>query len=292
MGLFLTTIVSLLKAFFFIIKIPLIILACFVILFFVACVFQLSLFRFKGYKKPKGVYHPVKRKGKLRRLFWDFPRQIALDYFNRAPDEFRYSGVHLFCGEQGAGKTIALVEFMRRMQSEYPKAKCITNLEYEYQDDALDDWHQLIDYNNGKYGVIVGIDEMQNWFSSGKNELPPQMLEVVTQNRKNRRIILGTSQVRTRVNKAIREQVTLLYEPITFFNALTWVRISKPVLDETGAWKEFKRRGCYFFVHDKALRDMYDTYKCIESLSKEGFKPMPSDIVTNTTTVIKMQKAR
>ena len=48
---------------------------------------------------------------------------------------------------------------------------------------------------------------------SGKNQLPEGMLEVATQNRKNRRIICCTAQVFTRVNKGLREQVTNVYEP-------------------------------------------------------------------------------
>lgn len=32
-----------------------------------------------------------------------------------------------------------------------------------------------------------------------------------------------------------------------------------------------KSRGFYFFVHDEKLRESYDTYRVIESLSKSGF---------------------
>lgn len=38
----------------------------------------------------------------------------------------------------------------------------------------------------------------------------------------------------------------------------------------------------YFFVHDDKLRDSYDTYHVIESLSKSGFKPR-SEVQENTT---------
>ncbi len=48
-----------------------------------------------------------------------------------------------------------------------------------------------------------------------------------------------------------------------------------------GNVKEFKKRGMYFFVHDDKLRNSYDTYHVIESLSKSGFKPR-SEVQTNT----------
>lgn len=191
----------------------------------------------------------------------------------REPDFFRYQGLHIFCGEQGSGKTIALVEFMMRMQKEYPEAKIMTNFGYLKQNTELVHWKQLLDYKNGFKGVIVGIDELQNWFSSNESaNFPVEMLEVVTQNRKNRRVILGTSQVFMRLAKPIREQATLIYEPITLLGCLTIVRVKKPILDAVGNIIEKKSRGWYFFVHTDELREAYDTYKVIERLSKSGFK--------------------
>ena len=35
---------------------------------------------------------------------------------------------------------------------------------------------------------------------------------------------------------------------------------------------EWDKKGSYFFVHDRELRDSYDTYKVIEALSHSGFK--------------------
>ncbi len=49
-----------------------------------------------------------------------------------------------------------------------------------------------------------------------------------------------------------------------------------------GNVKEFKKRGMYFFVHDDKLRNSYDTYHVIESLSKSGFKSR-SEVQENTT---------
>lgn len=231
------------------------------------------LVKFKGYKIKKGTRQPVKKPNFLYQLFIAFPRRYAKDMLKREPDFFRYQGLHIFCGEQGSGKTIALVEFMMRMQKEYPEAKIMTNFGYLKQNTELVHWKQLLDYKNGFKGVIVGIDELQNWFSSNESaNFPVEMLEVVTQNRKNRRVILGTSQVFTRLAKPIREQATLIYEPITLLGCLTIVRVKKPILDAVGNIIEKKSRGWYFFVHTDELREAYDTYKVIERLSKSGFK--------------------
>ena len=289
--MFLSIVKTMLQVIWTIAKIPLFIVAIFLLILFVLCMAQYVYLRLKGYELKQGEHYRVKKESIFKRLVVDAPRRIVLDKFNQDPEFFRFQGLHVFCGEQGSGKTIALVEFIMRMQKEYPKAKCITNLGYTGEDDVLSEWQQLLTYNNGKKGVIVGIDEIQNWFASGKNTLPESMLEVVTQNRKNRRIIVATSQVFTRMAKGLREQCTLIYEPITFLGCITWVRIKKPILDSDGNVVEKKYRGSYFFVHTQELRDAYDTYKVIHTLSKEGFKEKPLEINNyNTTNVITSMK--
>ena len=290
--MFLSIIKAMIQVTWAIAKIPLLIVAIFLLILFVLCMVQYVYLRLKGYELKRGEHYRVKKESFFKRLFVDAPRRIVLDKFTRDPEFFRFQGLHVFCGEQGSGKTIALVEFIMRMQREYPKAKCITNLGYTGEDDVLTQWQQLLTYNNGKKGVIVGIDEMQNWFASGKNTLPESMLEVVTQNRKNRRIIVATSQVFTRMAKGLREQCTLIYEPITFLGCITWVRIKKPILDSDGNVTEKKYRGSYFFVHSQELRDAYDTYKVIHTLSKEGFKDKPLEVNNYNTTVISSKKVK
>lgn len=283
--MFVDTLKMLLGILFTFAKIPLFILAALFALFGVFCFVQYLVLFSKGYRLPKGKRVRVKKKGFFRRLFVEAPRRILLDLFERDPEFFRFQGLHVFCGEQGSGKTIAMVEMMLRIQKEYPNAKCITNFGYVHEDTELTDWRQLLTYTNGQKGVLVGIDELQNWFASGKNTLPEQMLEVVTQNRKNRRIILGTSQVFTRMAKGLREQCTLIYEPLTIAGAITWVRVKKPVLDFEGNVLKKVSRGSYFFVHTPELREAYDTYKVIHSLAADGFKERPMEVVTNVNTV-------
>ena len=188
--------------------------------------------------------------------------------------------------DNGAGKTVSMIEFAMRMQEEYPLAKCCSNLAYKYEDNKLKDWRMLMNYKNGKKGVIVIMDELQNWFSSNDSKnFPPEMLGVITQNRKNRRIILGTSQNFYLLAKAIRSQATEVRRCTTLLGCLTIVRRAEPILDSEGNVAEWKNRGMYFFVHNKKLREAYDTYKVIENLSKSGFKEQLPDMSTNITIV-------
>lgn len=282
-----------LSMFWAVFKIPVMILSVILALIFILVSLRLVVYRFKFGKKKKGSRRILKKRGLLKKLLVDFPERLAKDIYNRDPDFFRYQGMHLFCGEQGSGKTMAMVEFMRRMQYEYPLSNCITNFGYKYQDDVLSHWKQLVTYKNGFEGVIVGIDELQNWFSSNDSRnFPPQMLEVVTQNRKNRRVIIGTSQVFTRLAKPIREQATLIYLPTTICGCITFVRVKKPILTSEGEVQEYKSRGWYFFVHDDDLRNAYDTYKVIESLASSGFveNKEVNTTIFNTNNVVMSKK--
>ena len=65
----------------------------------------------------------------------------------------------------------------------------------------------------------------------------------------------------------------------TLFGCLTIVRRVEPILDSEGNVVEWKKRGMYCYVHNKEVRESYDTWKVIENLRKSGFKENTS--VTN-----------
>lgn len=265
--------VGVLKSFFNLLKYPIYLVITIVILFFILVFINIIILYTKGYRFKKGQRNRVKKKGILRRLLIDAPRMAAMDLIESDPEYFKHQGCIIFSGRQGAGKSIGMVEFAMRMQEEYPLAKCISNMDYKYQDEKLSHWKKLIDYKNGKKGVIVVMDELQNWFSSNQSKnFPPEMLSVITQNRKNRRIILGTSQNFYLLAKAIRSQATEVRDCVTLARCITIVRRREPILDSEGNVAEWKNRGIYFFVHNKKLRDAYDTYSVVDSLTKSGFQ--------------------
>lgn len=210
----------------------------------------------------------------FRRLFWEFPRQFVLDRYNRNPDDFREYGFRMVTGEQGKGKTVTLVYLLLKYQEMYPKLKVTTNFAYVNEDNCISHWSDLLNFTNDNFGVISVLDEVQNWFNSLESkDFPVEMLGEITQQRKQKKMILGTTQVFTRAAKPIREQTYLLYEPVTLFGCITFVVKRKPILSEDGCCKEKKFKGCFFFVHNEKIRNAYDTYKKIEKMSKVGFKP-------------------
>ena len=250
------------------------ILLCAVAPFFFSTLMFCIYYRKKGIKRIKNEKGKFKVHCKLRRLFIDFPKQYAHDLMTIDPNTFREYGMHLLCGEQGSGKTTLMAYLIRKYKTIYPRVKVRSNFSCTMQDYPLTSWEELTLDTNGIFGEIDCIDEIQNWFSSNQSKnFPPDMLTIITQQRKVRRCILATSQIFTRVAKPIRENTYLMYYPFTAFGCITFVRVYKPILDEQGGLKEKKLKKFFFFVHDEELRSMFDSYKTICSLTSSGFKP-------------------
>lgn len=264
---------EIIKVFIEFLKYPFYFICVSILLVLSSCSFFYVKGLFQGKRIPKGNRRRLRKPSLLTKIFILMPKQFIDDLFNRPADFFTYQGLIIFEGRQGSGKTISMVRYMKDMQYEYPDALCTTNLAYTDENVPLKTWKMLIDYKNGYKGVVVAMDELQNWFSSNDSKnFPPEMLSVITQNRKNRRIILGTSQNFYLLAKAIRSQATEVRRCTTLFGCLTIVRRLEPILDSEGNVVEWKKRGMYCFVHDKELRESYNTWKVIENLKNSGFK--------------------
>lgn len=273
---------SVLWAFISFLKYPFLILFSIALIFYLLVFIRLIINACKGRKLKKGSRRIVKKPSFFRKLFIDLPKRYTEDILERDPDFFRYQGLIIYEGRQGSGKTSTMVHDTMLIQEEYPKCKVTSNLAYANEDVPLEDWRQLITFKNGIYGVVVLMDELQNWFSSGDSRnFPPEMLQVITQNRKNRRVIFGTAQNFYLLAKAIRSQCTEVRQCLTLLGCLTIVRRRQPILDSEGNVVKWKNLGFYWYVHDEKLRKSYDTFKVIERLAKVGFVEKKEEASSN-----------
>lgn len=250
--------------------------------FIIMFLFWFAFYYIKGKRRKKPKYRKKYKKPSFfmlivqffKKLFVDFPRRVVLDWYNANPDAFTEYGIHIIAGEQGSGKSIAAAELILRLRKQYPACKLYTNIDFTDQDGKVTSPDDFIMRNNGDLGMIVFLDEIQNWFSSMESkDFPVDCLEDITQQRKQKKIFIGTSQVFTRVSKPIREQTTFLYNPLTIAGAMTIVRVYKAKLDDAGTVKNERLRKVYFFVHTDEIRNAYDTYERVQRLMKAGYKP-------------------
>lgn len=249
-------------------------------MFFMAFFFQFVHFR-TGKNKLKPIKDETIPENKVplwKRLFWELPKQFVYDRLTLDPNRFSEYGLYLFTGEQGSGKSMAMCHYIRQLQQKYPRLVVRTNFGYDQENAPLTDWRDMTLDTNGIYGELDCIDEIQNWFSSNASRnFPADMLTLITQQRKVRRQIVATSQIFTRVAKPIRENTYLIACPFTLGGCVTFVRVFRPYLDSEGNLKDKKLIKFYFFVHTNELRNCYDSYKTIMTLSESGFKEEKGD---------------
>ncbi len=269
---------SLIKAFIQLVKSLLFMTIPIFIVFFVWCFIVILFYfyyRFVKKIKPKSLeISPQPFPGFFQNLFFLFPKRLALDILERDRSEFQEYGIHVVVGEQGSGKSITVVCLLRKWKARYPQLKIYTNdFEYDKQDGIIENWQDIIDYKNGKKGVVNVLDEMQTWFPSSrdKSTVPPELLGEICQQRKQRKAMLGTVQVFTRLAKPFREQTRYIYVPKTFLGCFTIVRVTKAKYYDYTKDKFSRYCRTFIFAHTKELREAYNTYKIIEKYKEAEF---------------------
>ncbi len=185
-------------------------------------------------------------------------------------DGFPYAGMWIFSGQQGSGKTLLMMHMVKQIIEEYPKALIVSNISiYGVPSIPYTGIEDFEKYKNGADGVIFVIDEIHILFNALESaKMPLSTMQVWAQNRKNRRLILGTSQRFNRVAKGVREQTTWNYEchrPL--FNLIYSYRVLDGAnYDENGKYviedeDDAPRRS--FYVPSVSVMRMYNTLEVV-----------------------------
>lgn len=193
------------------------------------------------------------------------------------PDYFYPAGIWVFTGAQGSGKTLSAVQCLKKVCKEYPKAKVCSNIEIKGLDREIipfTDYSQLSSLSNGIEGVIFFLDEIHIlWNSLESKDVPISEMACFCQMRKNRRVIIGTSQKYSRIAKPIREQLQYI---IDCKNVLGFVQFNN-IIDpsesvEVNGTIQAKTIGTKVWFHSPALYNSYDTlFKIEKAKRKRGF---------------------
>lgn len=227
----------------------------------------------KSAKELFEVLHEQKMIIKILRFFKHFLKDMKI---NRANPHFEEYGLTVYCGHQGSGKSISMVERLEQIRRDYPEVMILTNFGYSNQNEALSDWQQLIDVRNGEKGIVFCIDEIQNEFDVYETRnFNLDLLKVVTQQRKQGIKILATSQIFTRVTKPLREQCYEVVECRTIAKRWTFQRCFDAddynmLIDSVDVEKKQKiaRKWRKNFVQSDAIRNKFDSYAVIDSMKK------------------------
>lgn len=202
--------------------------------------------------------------------------RYKVDFRRQHPEYFDPDGLLIFCGPQGSGKTLSAVQYCRKIIAQYPGCKFVSNVRIDGLPDDLeqieyDGLDSLFNVSNGYAGVLYLIDEIHLEFNSleSKNMSIEEMTEFAQQ-RKQRKHIVGTSQVFMRLAKPLREQIKRVVLCQNYFGLVQ----HNQLIDGTTATEEGGKLKCdvlgnYWWLHTPDLYGCYDTYAKMHRYKKE-----------------------
>ncbi len=222
---------------------------------------MISSLAFQGSKNIKNIFKLMKYKKNFKK---------------ENPDYFDPEGLLIFCGAQGEGKTLSAVQYVRELSWQYPKMILVTNVDIKglcpavkvYEYDGID---CLTKYENGYLGVVYLIDEIHLEFNSLESKnIPIEVMTEISQQRKQRKHIVGTSQIFMRMAKPLREQIKNLVICKKLFGCIQYNKLidGETIHEDNGkVVMEIRKKSWWF--HTPELYDSYDTYAKMKRYRKE-----------------------
>lgn len=203
-----------------------------------------------------------------------FKRKQAKEHPERMPCD----GIICFCGEQGSGKTLSAVNYAYNLCKAYPKAVVCTNLSltWDLENEVVpySGPDQMLALDNGDYGIVFLLDEMHIEFNSLESKgMDVHIFELVSQQRKSRKHIVGTSQVFGRLAKPFREQFKYAVCCDNYMGLLFRQQIFKATNVSSGEdiTTKLMPRAVKMFIPCPADFGYYDTTQIIRRLRDHGF---------------------
>lgn len=216
----------------------------------------------RGSRNPKHIFSTLRYK---------------LLFARNNPDYFYPDGIWIFCGPQGSGKTLSLVQVLKEILVDYPKAIVCSNLDIRGLDREVipfTDYSQIESLTNGINGVIFVIDEIHVlWNSLESKDIPIGEMACMCQMRKDRRLILGTAQRLNRIAKPIREQLKYVIDCRNIFGLIQVNDIVDPNDGEEVDGHLNATKICTRIWFHRP--DLYDSYDTLFKITKAHREPKP-----------------
>lgn len=181
------------------------------------------------------------------------------------------TGTRAYKGFQGRGKSLSMTDYVYKIQQKFPNCVIFSNIKMK----GLENFHYTatdkevmegLKFNNGSNGVINVIDEC-HLFCNKKTGISLDWLTQISQQRKERRKIVISSQIWEDLDVSLRKQVP----EIVRCNNIGNVQINKVSNGETLRYD--KTRGEYvadtigyeIFKRNDEYFARYDTFQKIET---------------------------
>ena len=202
--------------------------------------------------------------------------RYKMNFMRENPFYFEPEGIMIFCGSQGSGKTLSAVQYVKKVCEAYPMCVLVTNVDIS----GLPEHTEVIEYDgleslknveNGQFGVLYFIDEIHLELNSLESKnIDMDTIVELSQQRKQRKHIVGTSQVYMRMAKPLREQVKDVILCKNVFKILQY----NTLIDGFSSYEENGKLKCEvvcrrLWFHSPSLYGSYDTYAKMRRYKKE-----------------------
>lgn len=219
----------------------------------------------------------LKRKINLKSL--NFIRWVLVDFLRGKVRKF--FGIYLYVALPGEGKTMSMVAHMERVRERYgKKVYFATNFNYKYQDRKIEHWLDIVETskyctkNNLK--CVIAIDEIHTTFdSSDWQSFPPELLSLLSFNRKVQLQFICSSQIYDRVPKKIRDITNYVVICKNIFGRDRLFRnyyFEKNNYDTDFTGKRKKASFIREFVADDKFHGLYNTLEQVDKLTEDAKK--------------------
>lgn len=179
-------------------------------------------------------------------------------------------GTIVFKGFQGSGKTLSMVHYVFELQKQFPKCivfsnviiRGLKNFHFLENDDAV---AEAISATNGSHGVVLLLDEAHLFFNK-KNGISLDVLTAISQQRKDRRRIILSSQIWEELDVSLRKQVKHIVNCTCRFGKFQFNSYSDGETlsyDKMSSQYVAKHLFTEVFKHNQELYNSYDTYQKI-----------------------------
>lgn len=193
-------------------------------------------------------------------------------HYQRPKKDLFPIGTRVYKGFQGSGKTLSMVKYAFDVQKRYSNCYVFSNIKirglnnyYFIEDDNV--LKDALALQRGAEGVLILLDEAHLYFNK-KSGISLDVLTAISQQRKDRKRLVFSSQIWEELDISLRKQVKEIVQCNCYFHKLQVNHISNgETLTYDKLQSQYVARPLYteIFKHYQSLYDCYDTYQKIIS---------------------------
>lgn len=220
----------------------------------------------------------------------DFP-SFTKDYIRPKRGQFP-TGTRVYTGHQGSGKTLSLTKYAFDVKEAFPKCKIFSNVKlYGLKYYPITDSQSLkvaISCKNGSDGVLILLDEAHLYFGR-KDGIPLDLLTCISQQRKDRRRLVFSSQIWEELDISLRKQVKEIVHCRCIFGKIQVNTVSDgETLHYDKLESAFVANKLYteVFKHNTEYYKRYDTFQKIVTNEEYTALPTIKPIINQITATV------